>query len=174
MSEQLTLRPPQLEDESQVREAQAELAREDFLFVFQKPDQSWAEYLKLVERQSAGVDLPPGRIPASMLMGVVGSRIVGRVHIRHQLTPELREVGGHIGYAVRPSFRRQGYATAMLHQALAVCRDLGITEVMLTCDDDNPGSITTIERCGGVLESDFTPSQGVPKRRYWIEGEGHL
>ena len=34
--------------------------------------------------------------------------------VRHRLTPALSEVGGHIGYAVRPSARRRGHATALL------------------------------------------------------------
>jgi predicted acetyltransferase len=42
--------------------------------------------------------------------------------------------------------------------------------VLVTCDDDNVGSIRTIENNGGVLENVVTgPDLEVPKRRYWID-----
>jgi predicted acetyltransferase len=39
----------------------------------------------------------------------------------------------------------------------------------VTCDDDNVGSATVIERCGGVLDSKGEASDGTPIRRYWID-----
>jgi predicted acetyltransferase len=78
-------------------------------------------------------------------------------------------VGGHIGYVVVPQFRRQGYATAILRQSLQIARTQGLTRVLVTADDDNIGSIKTIEKNGGVLESIVTgPDGATPKRRYWI------
>jgi predicted acetyltransferase len=69
-----------------------------------------------------------------------------------------------------PEFRRRGYATAMLRQSLDVARQrLGLTRALVTCDDDNVGSIRTIERNGGVLENVITMDVDVPKRRYWID-----
>src|SRR6185503_15708940 len=100
-----------------------------------------------------------------------GSRIVGRVSIRHELNEFLMRIGGHIGYTVVPEFRRRGYATEMLRQSLAISRQrFGLTRVLVTCDDDNVGSIRTIEKNGGVLENIVTgPDLDTPKRRYWIE-----
>jgi len=49
-----------------------------------------------------------------MLWWVDGSELLGRLSIRHELTDALRELGGHIGYVVRPSACRQGHANAML------------------------------------------------------------
>jgi len=70
---------------------------------------------------------------------------------------------------VVPEYRRQGYATAILGQSLVIAREkLGLTRVLLTCDDDNAGSIRTIEKNGGVFESIATPEGDKPKRRYWI------
>ena len=49
-------------------------------------------------------------------------------------------------------------------------RELGLGRVLPTCDDDNVGSIRTIEKDGGVLENVVTgPGLLTPKRRYWIE-----
>jgi predicted acetyltransferase len=65
---------------------------------------------------------------------------------------------------------RQGYATAILRQSLQIARQkLGLKRVLVTCDDDNVGSIKTIEKNGGVLENIVTGPDGVTrKRRYWI------
>jgi predicted acetyltransferase len=98
----------------------------------------------------------------------VAGKLVGRVSIRHELNAYLAELGGHIGYAVRPEFRRRGYATGILRQSLLVAQELGIDQALVTCDDENAGSARVIERCGGVL-ADVVPGPdgSAPKRRYW-------
>ena len=112
----------------------------------------------------------PDQVPATFLFAFAGTGIVGRVAIRHALTPYLERFGGHIGYVVVPEYRRQGYATAMLRQSLRIAREkLGLKRVLVTCDDDNLGSIKTIEKNGGVLENIVSgPEADKPKRRYWI------
>lgn len=84
-------------------------------------------------------------------------------YIRHRLTASLREIGGHIGYDIRPSARRHGHATAMLAAALPVARSLGIDRALLTCDADNLGSRKVIEANGGVLEDKSGDTV-----RYWV------
>lgn len=167
--DRLTLRAPKPPDRLQAETAHAELAAEDFNFLLRGADQSWEQWLDKVESDRAGVDLAPGWVPATMLFAVVGDEIVGRVHIRHELTPGLLEEGGHIGYGVRPAFRRRGYATEMLRQGLDVVRGLGVDRALVTCDDDNPGSIGTIEACNGVLQDTRPRGNGSLTRRYWIE-----
>lgn len=165
----LILRDPRPQDRVQAETAQAELAADDFNFLLRGADQSWEQWLDKVERDRAGVDLAPGRVPATMLFAVVGDEIVGRVHIRHELTQALLEEGGHLGYGVRPAHRRRGYATQMLAQGLEVVGGLGIERALVTCDDDNPGSIGTIEACGGTLEDKRAREHGTLTRRYWID-----
>lgn len=97
------------------------------------------------------------------LWWVDGEEYVGRMSIRHELNDMLREVGGHIGYDVRRSRRREGHATAMLAAALQIAHDLGIDPALVTCDDDNVASRLVIERNGGVLED---VRRG--KLRYWV------
>lgn len=166
---ELELRPPAVQDESQGRLAQAECLQDAFDFLLMRSDETWADWLSRIAREHAGTDLPEGRVPATMLFAFVGDDLVGRVSIRHELNAFLLEVGGHIGYAVRPAFRRRGYATEILRQSLETAGGLGIEQVLVTCDVDNVGSRRTIERCGGVLE-DIRPGQPgqAPKRRYWI------
>lgn len=95
--------------------------------------------------------------------------MVGVSNLRHELTPFLRHEGGHIGYGVRPSARRKGYATEMLRQTLDYARDLGLERVLVTCGADNMPSQKTILRNGGVLEADdVVAHDGEVMHRYWI------
>jgi predicted acetyltransferase len=106
---------------------------------------------------------PPGYVPSTHLWWVEGDRFLGRLHIRHRLTPFLIEEGGHIGYHVIPSARRQGHATAMLHAGLAVAATLGIDCALITCDEDNLGSRKAIEANGGLFHD-----RRAGKLRYWV------
>src|SRR4030095_9707363 len=93
-------------------------------------------------------------VSTTFLLAFVATRIVGRVSIRHSLNAFLERVGGHIGYVVVPEFRRRGYATTILRLCVQIARgELGSKRILVTCDDDNIGSIRTIERNGGILEN---------------------
>ena len=167
----MLLRPLGVSDEKQALQAQEELAQDDFEFLFGlEQGASWPAYCGQLESQRLGVDVPEGWVPSTFLVAEAEGQIVGRVSIRHALNAHLAEVGGHIGYGVRPGFRRRGYATAILGQSLAVASSIGLDRVLVTCDDDNVGSANVIENCGGVLENVVAGRDGsVPKRRYWVE-----
>jgi GNAT superfamily N-acetyltransferase len=83
---------------------------------------------------------PGGSVPQTTLWWVNGEEFLGRISIRQRLTAGLREIGGHIGYDIRPSARGRGHATAMLAAALPVVRSLGVDWALLTCDEDNIAS----------------------------------
>jgi len=87
------------------------------------------------------------------------NRLIGFVDIRHELNDFLRLYGGNIGFGVRPSERRKGYATKILMKALDYCRDIGLHKVMLACYKDNIASSKTIKNCGGILEKEFALSE---------------
>ena len=92
-----------------------------------------------------------------------GDEYVGRISLRHELNEGLRQWGGHIGYDVRRSRRREGHATRMLAAVLVEARAKGIDQALLTCDADNLASRKVIEANGGVLED-----QDGHKLRYWV------
>jgi predicted acetyltransferase len=167
MTPDLVLRPLTTADEAQARAAHEELARDGFDFLLDGGHDDWAAYLAHLADERAGVNLPVGRVPATFVVADVGGVVVGRASIRHELNAWLARVGGHIGYAVRPDYRRRGYATAILGRSLEIARSVGIERALVTCDDDNVASARTIERCGGVLE-DVVVDGTTRKRRYWV------
>ena len=125
-------------------------------------DEGFAAYVAARVAERDRVD-DPDWVLNTNLWWVDEEGYIGRMSIRHELNDWLREVGGHIGYDVRRSRRRQGHATAMLAAALPIARGLGIESALLTCDADNVASGIVIERNGGVLED-----QRGEKLRYWV------
>ena len=157
-----------MSDEAEALAGDQELALEDWGFLLNyEPDMSWSEYLEILDDQRLGRNLPLGKVPATFLIAEHDGQLIGRSSIRHALNDFLFNVGGHIGYGVRPAFRRRGFATEILRQSLELISELGVTEVLVTCDDDNVGSYKVIESQGGVLEN-RVEFEGSLKRRYWI------
>ena len=132
---------------------------------------AFERYLEVLLAEERRGQPTADRMRATFLFAFAGARVVGRVSIRHQLDDRMRAIGGHIGYAVVPEFRRRGCATAMLRRSLEYARGrLGLERVLLTTDDTNAGSIRTIEGCGGVFAGyGMWPDIEAPRRRYWLD-----
>lgn len=101
----------------------------------------------------------------------IGERVVGIMHLRHELNEALLATGGHVGYSVHPDFQGQGIATQMLRHALEQLKALGLTKVLVTCADINPASRAVIVKNGGVLENVVPSNTDSYKNieRYWID-----
>ena len=119
-------------------------------------------------------DLRPGLVGESTywLVDSENTRFIGEISIRHRLTDKLLLRGGHISYGVRCSEWGRGYGTQMLAMALEKAKELGISSVLITCNDDNIASARVIEKNGFVLADKveamaFIEGKNVLTRRYW-------
>ena len=126
-------------------------------------DEGFAAYVAGVVRDR-DEDAPrrPGWVPCTTLWWVDGPAYLGRIAIRHRLTPTLgRSVDTSATTSAAPP---DGRATRP-RCSPPPCRwpPLGIDPALVTCDGTNVASRKVIEANGGVLED----QRGV-KLRYWV------
>lgn len=130
------------------------------------------EWLKQNAMRENPETVPENRVPATqfILTDTDTGRIYGMLQVRHELNDYLRQFAGHIGYSVRPTERRKGYAKKMLRLALSYCKEtLGLERVLVSCLVENEASRRTILACGGVLEERvFEHIENVWLEKYWI------
>jgi predicted acetyltransferase len=107
------------------------------------------------------------RINQYMLINEDERLILGMIHFKQVLSDYEAEFIGHIGYGIRPSERRKGYAKDMLALCLDKCRDAGLSQVLILCEAHNQASRRTILACGGVFER-ITKTSDEILERYWI------
>ena len=100
-------------------------------------------------------------------------RLIGATSLRHYLTVEGYNTWGHIGYGVRPSERRKGYATCMLKMMLEEAKQRKIYKVLIGCHTSNVGSTRVIEKCNGMLENVVADPNDINEtiNRYWIDNK---
>ena len=135
---------------------------------------TYEDWLALVRRFPDPASCPVGKVPSTTYLGIRKSDgcLVGIIDLRHHIDhPTLSLWGGHIGYSVRPSQQRKGYAKQMLRLNLKNAQKLGLTRVMITCYAGNIASERTICACGGQYEKTVM-AEGQQIKRYWIELEG--
>lgn len=134
---------------------------------------SFGEWLSAIIDNREEETVRAGLVPASTYLALRQSdqKLVGMVDIRHRLNDYLFQFGGHIGYSVRKSERRKGYAKVMLGLALEICKDRDMKKVLVTCDKDNIGSAKSIRYNDGVLENEVLDEEGITQR-YWILLDG--
>ena len=110
---------------------------------------SYPDWLARVQAQACAATVPPGWVRTDVFFAVreADQRLVGIIDLRHELNDFLRDFG-HSGFSVRPSERRQGYATAMLRQLCARAVSLGMPQLQLAAETSNTASCRTIVRAG--------------------------
>ena len=101
--------------------------------------------------------------------------VYGMSCLRHSLKSNLINIGGHVGYAIRPSERGKGYGILQLRLILEKALELCIKDVLVTCRENNIGSKKTMEKCVGhpdtLVDSRYP---GIKEYRYWIDCEKEL
>lgn len=129
--------------------------------------QGYAGFYVLLSRMKSGGYPRPDIVPMDSYFIESRGRILGEVYIRHRLNPFLEQLGGHVGYKVRPSARNRGVATAALRAALKELFSLGVDRALVTCNTTNAASAKVIERCGGRRIDDAHIGERI-ERRYWV------
>ena len=130
----------------------------------------FSAYVEKIRSHARGENLPEDFVPVTTYWLVENGEYIGRVDIRHRLTESLRNIGGHIGYDIRPSKRGEGYGSTILALALPKAKELGLLRVLVTCDISNTASRKIIEKNGGVLLSQKENRQyDQSKLRFWID-----
>lgn len=129
------------------------------------------EYIRICEEYEDAKRVPPSLVPATQFVFIRKSdnKLVGMLQVRHSFNEYLEKYAGHIGYSVRPSERRKGYAKEMLKAALPFCREISLDKILIACIDGNIGSERTILASGGVYESTvYEPRNSIYLKRFWI------
>ena len=129
------------------------------------------KYISECEKYTSPKTLPEGLVIATQFFYIRKSDncLVGMIQVRHWLNDYLSEYGGHIGYSIRPSERRKGYAASMLNAVLPYCRKIGLNKILITCIDGNIGSEKTILNNGGIYESTvYEADKNCRLKRFWI------
>lgn len=133
---------------------------------------SMEEFASKVQRNyemARGIDLPEQYVPQTIYWLYDNDKPIGYGKLRHRLNDNLLELGGHIGYVIRPSERRKGYGTRLLAELVKKANEKNISRLLLTCDEANLASRSIIESNHGELSS---ITNGTCK--YWIEtAAGH-
>lgn len=132
------------------------------------PDETAASFVERIQR--AETSPAPNEPPQTTYWATLDGAVVGHIGLRHGLTAELAEFGGHIGFTVRPSSRGQGVAKAMLREVLRTPKAREVGRVLLTCAPDNVASNRVIQANGGVLEKTiFVERVQRETNLYWID-----
>lgn len=132
-----------------------------------KPNESADQFVDRLLRLEKNA--PPGMMNETQYWATKNGKVVGRIALRHALNENLKEFGGHIGYEVRPSSRKQGVATEMLRLLLETKKAKEIGQILLTCAPDNVASNKTIIANGGKLtKTAYVERWTRETNYYWI------
>ena len=92
------------------------------------------------------------------------------MQVHHVLNEQMKSITGHVGYSVRPSERRKGYATQMLAKAKDYLASFGFSEIYVSCLPENEASRRTILANGGeYIETVYLEVDSVKLERYVVK-----
>ena len=164
----MILRRPRLADKEAVLEMMAEFEQSQSAHdggFWDVENFVYEDWLESNQNQEMGINLPEGWVPAIQLVAFSEKgQAVGFLNLRLCLSNFVLEVGGHIGYSIRPSERGKGYAKESLRQGLQIAKEKNIKRALVTCSTENLASRAVILANGGKLEDVRNGTE-----RYWID-----
>ena len=89
-------------------------------------------------------------------------KLIGACNLRHWLNDSDGQLWGHVGYGIRPSERRKGYASLALLTMAKEAKALGIDELLLGAYSSNIASWKVMERCGAVFHRTILENNNDP------------
>ncbi len=139
-------------------------------FPLNYPYEDFDTLITKLNEHSRNIGLPEGFVANSTFWLVNNEReLLGVSNLRHELTPSLEREGGHIGYGVRPSQRRKGYASVLLKKTIERAKARGLVRVLITCGKSNIASARVILKNGGIFDCEgYLEDRGEIVQRYWI------
>jgi predicted acetyltransferase len=113
-----------------------------------------------------------GKLPTSEYELFDSDMVVGKIQIRHKPSHGVgipENMASHIYYEILPEYRSKGYGKQVLALGLEEAKKIGLSEVSITCMENNIGSKKIIEANGGVFVEDvMIPEEGKKMFRYQI------
>lgn len=129
-------------------------------------------YFYQLYKKEKGIDLKQNHVAQTTFWLIDDEEYIGTFALRHDLTENLKEIGGHIAYQIKPSKQRQGYATKGLFLCLDEALKIGLEQVLITCKKNNIASYKTMQKVmlkmgGREIEPSIT--DGHKNYRIWIK-----
>ena len=100
--------------------------------------------MKKLSDGEKGKNLKPGHVPGTRFWLLDDNEFIGSFDIRHRLTPNLEQCGGHIAANISPKHRGKYSSFIGIKMCLEEAKKLGLDKVLMTCDVKNIASYKAI------------------------------
>ena len=170
----LALREPCLDDEKSVLDFRNSFVGENTMFPMEglanyRVIINYENWLKKKVREEVEAYSKEKYTEKTYILVDENNYIYGSCNIRYPLVGNLINLGGNIGYAIRPNERGKGYGTELLKLAMLKCKELGLEKMLITARVENIQSNGLIKKCGGIQDTDYIDEMsGIVFHRYWI------
>ena len=131
-------------------------------------DDYYKNMLQRVENVKNGIDL--GGFSSSTTYWLYDEDrdiLIGASNLRNNIIGESGLLWGNIGYGIRPSERKKGFATYLLKETLEKARKKGFNIIYAGSYVGNVGSWKVMEKCGFEFKKTITEEEtGLPVKIY--------